>query len=326
MERLPLLFAVVLGSAAQAQNLVPNPSFEEYELCPDFHQIIYVTGWNESFFNSPDYFNACAEGSPGGVPLNGMGYQLPADGDAYAGLATFAYNDYDYREILIIELLQPLEVGIPTRISFATSCGGFGSLYYNSAKWKARGPGLKFFIEPPSDWSAYLYPNSAAVHMDSVLSDTASWTTVSGNYIPDSAYRFLAITNFYEDSLSWPSIQDTVFGTLPGSYAFIDDVCVSQSSSFCGNHIGMDEPGHFQPFVFPNPVAKELHVILPSSSTAMTISIHDIAGRLMHKYQSASSSRDPTLDVSTLPEGVYVLHVADGANSFAPVRFVHVTP
>ena len=53
-----LLFVVPLNSAAQ--NLVPNPSFEEYEVCPytiGFQVGDRPTHWR-SWLNSPDYFHA----------------------------------------------------------------------------------------------------------------------------------------------------------------------------------------------------------------------------------------------------------------------------
>lgn len=48
MERLSVLLSLVLGSAAQAQNLVPNGSFEQYTYCPDDISQFYdnIVGWS----------------------------------------------------------------------------------------------------------------------------------------------------------------------------------------------------------------------------------------------------------------------------------------
>lgn len=324
MERLSLLFAALLGSAAYAQNLVPNGSFEEYTDCPIyFGQWMEVVAWTSPYTASADYFNSCAEDTICGVPFNHFGFQWPSEGNGYMGLATFSYNDPDYREIILAELTQPLDVGVPVAMAMDVACGGWGSYGPNSAHWKARGPGLKFFVELPDDWSTYLYPNEAPLHMGTVLADTTDWTRLTGLYVPDSAYRYVAITNFFEDSLSWPSVQEGA-GFFGCAYAFVDNLCVSPGPTYCGDHIGQAEHSDLRPLVFPNPVATELHFVLPSATSQMTVSMDDIAGRMIHKQQMQPSARQQTLDVSYLPEGVYVLHVTDGTHSFAPVRFVHV--
>jgi hypothetical protein len=55
-------------SRINAQNLVPNPSFEEYSICPDgTSQIDRATHWMP-FRHTPDYHNACDESEIVGVP------------------------------------------------------------------------------------------------------------------------------------------------------------------------------------------------------------------------------------------------------------------
>lgn len=86
-----LFFFSCLAISLCGQNLVPNPSFEEYTECP-----LSVAGlgpvaeswysWNET----PDYFNACSNdiGGNAGTPNNTWGFQWPITGVAYASLAT----------------------------------------------------------------------------------------------------------------------------------------------------------------------------------------------------------------------------------------------
>jgi len=176
----------------------------------------------------------------------------------------------------------------------------------------------------PFQWTLETpFPNTAQLYLDEVQTDTVEWALLNIAYVPDSAYQYVAIGNFFEDSLSTPVVLDSN-GELNAAYVFVDEVCVSLDPIHCGIQTVMTELNDFRPLVFPNPVDEALHVVLPSSSTAMTISIDDIAGRMIGQYQIPLSTRERTLDVSSLPEGVYVLHVTDGANSFAPVRFVHV--
>src|SRR5687768_16803403 len=68
------------------QNLVPNPSFEDYDTCPEFlSQINYAIGWGSSR-QTPEYYNSCAiPFTVASVPHNYFGSQYPASGNAYAG-------------------------------------------------------------------------------------------------------------------------------------------------------------------------------------------------------------------------------------------------
>ncbi len=109
----------LLGMAllrCEAQNLVPNPSFEVTDTCP--HTIGFSVGDRPLFWNrwdqSPEYFHACA-GDLGGadtlvdVPWNGFTWQYAHDGDAYVGMALFL--DDDFHELVGAPLLQDLVVG-----------------------------------------------------------------------------------------------------------------------------------------------------------------------------------------------------------------------
>ena len=116
--------------------------------------------------NSADYFNSCNGGSVVGVPFNQFGYQAAAEGVGYMGMATSSPRGGPwYRELVGIELSQPLIPGVPVCLSFKTAMGGFGSWSGNSSPYSCKGIGLQFFLEYPTDWSTYLYPNTAALNL-----------------------------------------------------------------------------------------------------------------------------------------------------------------
>jgi len=76
-------------SFVKAQNLVPNPSFEQYDSCPNNNDcnIGDATGWS-CYGGCVVYCNSCAPNSPNnynGVPYNAAGFQYAATGNAYAG-------------------------------------------------------------------------------------------------------------------------------------------------------------------------------------------------------------------------------------------------
>src|SRR5271157_5345469 len=78
-------------NSLHAQNLVPNPSFEQYDTCPNSSgQINYAKYWFQGGPGNPDYFNICSStlpypGNQFSVPQNAWGYQFAYEGNAYCG-------------------------------------------------------------------------------------------------------------------------------------------------------------------------------------------------------------------------------------------------
>ncbi len=250
---LALLFLVLTQPIIKAQNLVSNGSFEEYTECPDyFGQWPRVVGWTSPFLLSADYFNRCAGGVVCSVPFNQFGYQEPAHGNAYMGLATYQIDAALGREMIATELSELLVPGVPVYVSYKVTTGGFGSLAFNSADHVAKGPDLQFFEELPTDWYQYLFPNNASIEMQEVVQDTLAWVTVSGAYTPDAPMRWILIANLFEDSLSSVGVLDSG-GQFGNAYVFVDDVCISYDPDYCQGAFTMSENSvraalHVHPF------------------------------------------------------------------------------
>jgi len=108
-----------------AQNLVPNPSFEEYMECPDgIYQINKLVSWGDFNWNAssptPDYFHACSPTFMG-IPDNAFGSQCPITGKAYCGIYTTFSLTENYSEYLGVKLITPLDSGNTYYISFKVS-------------------------------------------------------------------------------------------------------------------------------------------------------------------------------------------------------------
>ena len=86
-----LLITVISSSMLQGQNLVPNPSFEEINVCPTYLDEMSACKYWLNFEDSPDYYNTCASGilKP---PYCAAGFQYPHSGDGMAGLITYAWQ------------------------------------------------------------------------------------------------------------------------------------------------------------------------------------------------------------------------------------------
>ena len=186
----------LLISTGKAQNLVPNPSFEDTVHCPTtLDQINYSTGWS-TYCVTPDYYNAC-NGNVLGVPSNGIGYQAAASGNGYAGFTAYNVGGFA-REIIGRQLSQTLLIGQTYYVSIKVSLAEF------------EGPppqfvpcnkvGAKFSTIPYSASNPAPVNNFAHVYTNTIIGDTTNWTTIKGFFMADSSYQFIMIGNFFDDA------------------------------------------------------------------------------------------------------------------------------
>lgn len=323
--------ATLFSAAALGQNLVPNGSFEQHDTCPTtpFGYGMYATGWLNLHTTSADYFNACSTDGVVDVPLSQFGYQQAYDGQAYVGMATVLPGAPYYREIVGMELLEPLQPGVPVCLSFRMALGGFGSWYGNSAIYTSKGLGLRFFRVLPSDWQSYLYPNTAAIYLDQVPTDTSQWYVASGTYVPDSAYTYVLVGNFFADTLSEITVLDSSgFGALGGSYAFVDDVRVSFDLDYCDADLAASNASGPAPLVYPQPFQDMLHVRWPTAHATIVerYALLDVRGCLLRSDVPYRPCTDCALPFAGLTSGVYLLRLDLTGGGIATLPVVCVSP
>src|ERR1051326_2022930 len=212
-------------------NLVPNPSFEDTIHCPNSpDEINYCSSWN-SYRNSPDYFNFCSIGSVS-VPNNWGGFQNAASGHAYSAFATYGGYSNTYREYIGAQLTSNLATGTRYFVSFKINLSLSNSIQANCATDKM---GVAFSTVAHNTSNPMPIQNTAKVYSSAIISDTLNWIRIFGSFTSDSNYNFIAIGNFFDNSLTDTLIMDG--DTLcRSSYYYIDDVCVSSDSLFCANY------------------------------------------------------------------------------------------
>ncbi len=331
MKQIMSALTLLLYAEAHGQNLVPNGSFEEYSDCPPYFGYSFLaTGWGGPGgvgFTSPDYFNECHTQGVVGVPSSQFGYQFAADGQAYMGMGISSIGGVPwYRELIGAQLLEPLQIGVPICLSFKTAIGGFGSFTGSSSFYTCKNFGVKFFVDPPTDWESYLYPNSAALHVEEVPIDTAIWYSLSDVYVPDSNYAYIILGNFFADSLSEVTLLDsTGFGGLEMAYAFVDDVRASFSLSYCATGFNLDEQELL--YLGPQPAVDDLIV---SSTTRfkgqLSYVIRNLEGKIVMTGGLMMAEGKSIIDVATLPSAPYVLQLTNEQRHTTSVRFIHMTP
>ena len=224
-----LSFFIAIGFCFQAfaQNLVPNPGFEENTSCPVFaSQLNLATPWFNPTGATPEYFNACADfNSWVSVPATPSGgYQVAHSGDAYAGIFVFRNDVSNMREYLQIALNEPLEAG---------ECYYF-EMFVNPAndhRFAVNQLGAHFSsgsIGTPGVGLLNVLPQIQS--NTSFLSDTARWHRISGYFTAAGGEDHLSIGNFKPDELTSSVEVNPNAWYSSSAYILIDDVSLVKAS------------------------------------------------------------------------------------------------
>jgi len=283
-------------------NLVPNPSFEQYNSCPNIYcGISLATGWHSAGY-TPDYYNSCD--SPNGqfewgTPSNAYGYQYPASGNAYAGIET--YGNFNLREFLSAKLIAPMAIGKKYFVSFKVSrvdrivsCANnklgvlFSTVSYNLAN------------DSCNDVPGLMPHNFAHVYSTQIITDTANWTTVSGSFIADSTYQFIIIGNHFDDNNS-----DTINGdpNVTSGYYFIDDIYVSSDSI-----TGIMKNNTEQSIAVYPTITNDMLFFQTNTAAKASIKIYDLLGKLIVSQNIIPLTLN-SISLSEYDAGIYLVSV-----------------
>lgn len=299
LKRLFFSFLIICTVAVKAQNLVPNPSFEDTTACPIApDNISDATDWFSSR-NSPDYFNSCVSYYMG-VPINFAGHQSAYDGNAYAGLATYSVNFPMVREFIGVQLTQSLVIGTKYFVSAfisradtadsdcATNNFGFK---FSSIKYDA----LAFNPAPIN--------NYAHINSNTIITDKNNWQQVTGSFIADSAYQYLMMGNFYDD-INTDTTQCADIG-----YYYVDMICLSSDSLLCNTSVGLNENKMTTEFfVYPNPSVSIVNIDFQKFVKPYDIIIYNSLGQEILSQQNISTSHSQ-IDLTEVGKGILVLKI-----------------
>ncbi|MGZ3861629.1 MAG: T9SS type A sorting domain-containing protein [Bacteroidia bacterium] len=294
-----LYFSIFIGKGQT--NLVPNPSFEIHDTCPDnLSQINRAVGWY-SAKPSPDYYNSCAPSSAlSGAPSNYFGYQYPASGNAYAGYAAMYAGMSNTREYIQSLLTNPLQINTKYYVSFKV-CRSFRANFLNDCSCNKLG--VLFSTIKYDDSNPAPVCNCGHVYTNSIITDTLNWTRISGSFIADSNYKYVSLGNFFTSSFT-DSIQTQ--GTFCDAYYYIDDVCVSDDSiyAYTYNIKNINKSVSFT--CFPNPFND--HMLIRSDEFIAEVKLYDIMGCLVRVY-TCNALNEFDLNLINLPKGNYSITV-----------------
>jgi hypothetical protein len=294
----------LLFTTAYTQNLVPNPSFEgSFDCCATENSTSSWTNYSES----PDYFNSCnISWCPlFNSPSNSFGYQNPLTGNGYYGLITYLKGG-NYREVIGTPLSTQLAIGTKYFVSM------YASLAEDPNQIELIGDasnklGMLFSTTAYSSTSPTPINNFAHFYTDSIITDTANWTLISGSFIADSNYSYLAIGNFF-DSTNTDTLN--MNNTALGSYYYIDNICISTDSLTCNQPVGLNNADIKNLFFnsYPNPVSEKLNFVVDKKGFYKVFLI-DVFGRII--ISKELKFENDFINVSQYPNGVYFIQLLD---------------
>lgn len=316
LVKMVLIFSFPNYSYSQI-NLVPNPSFEDTIYCPDggLGGISYAYGWFScgDSVSSPDYFFDCGQYPM--VPDNLIGYQWPATGVAYAGIITFNNGYQQGKEYIGTKFSSPLIIGQKYYVSLKVS---FDVNEYFLA-YAANKTGILFSTKKYSISSPVPVNNFAHIYTDSIITDTINWTIISNTFISDSAYQYINIGNFFNDSntdtlrIQVPSMWDDT-----AAYYYIDDVCVSQDSNECDflNYYSV-VLSEKKMLIYPNPVKTQLNILINNRNSFQETREVSIYNNMYDKmYFKKFQGNNLFIDVSMLTDGIYFIVIKSNNETF----------
>ena len=227
-----LCFALCCFLSVWSQNLVKNPSFEDFSNCPEGlgNLASDVDFWSTPTLGSTDYFNGCSIAM--GTPENFNGKQ-PADfGEGYAGL--YLYAPDDYREYLQAELSETLVAGKSYQVSFYISLAErsdfavkeFGLLFTNH----------KIALETRKEFSKKLWYslkdndyNYLEIGYTNFYSDTKDWLLVHTEFVAKGSEKYLLLGNFKNNKRT--RLFRTKRTAKKGAYYYLDEVVIKALDS-----------------------------------------------------------------------------------------------
>lgn len=208
----------------QAQNLVPNGSFEDFSTCPNSLAQLHFADFWFAPQQSSELYNQCSI-DPfhySTVPQNNAGFQYARTGSGYAG-CVFAVEHNDYHENITAYLRESLTAGEEYTLTY----------FISSPELAGRG------VDNPSGLltTDSIFPMTSLGRIllkpqvklsDVYFADSVRWMKVSGSFIAGGGENYLTIGTFTpHDSTQFIFIHNN--NDL--AHYYIDDVSLYPSNT-----------------------------------------------------------------------------------------------
>ncbi len=213
LKRLTCVCIGVVAAEGNAQNLVPNPSFEVYTFCPP---ALGTPGpmpcppWVSINGLTADYFNACADPMYSGVPVNFQGAQPAHTGVAYTGAYYHSFSNASH-EFVQAPLISPMDTDKCYRVG----------VWLSLADEACGADRVGILLTP----NAVVYPVGVYPQVDwfsEYFSDKEAWMYIFDYVQATGTEKYITIGNFYTNAETHE--DPACYGPPSFSYYYIDDV------------------------------------------------------------------------------------------------------
>lgn len=220
---------VAFSFAQDENNLVPNPSFEGTKgKLKNIKQINKATDWYSPTGLRADLFSASVNNTPVSVPDNKYGREMPLDGNNYAGITVYSYNNRLPRTYILTTLTDKLQKGQKYCVKFNVSLSDLSKYAVNNI-----GAHLtKKAIEVEGKENIVFSKGEKVVKIGSnkIFDGRYNWETVCNVYEAEGKEQYLIIGNFDETKdTKYQKLKkgkDTRGSQQPIAYYYIDQVSV----------------------------------------------------------------------------------------------------
>ena len=218
MKDVFLMLLILISKIVFAQNVVPNPGFEELTGCPvEDGELNNARPWINPTLASPDLYNICSNVEAASIPNNFNGMQEPHSGNSYAGIYTYSDFSPNIREYIQAQLLAPLKKNVLYRVSYFLSLGDFFLFATNCDLYLSD-------IAILRDDIFYFSCCQAQVSSFRPITTKGDWVLIKSDYKAMGGESYITIGNFSNDNRLFKSMQNS--GIFNNGYYFIDDVSV----------------------------------------------------------------------------------------------------
>lgn len=229
MKNLLFIIFLFVFSFGNAQNLVPNHSFEEKNKCPiSMWNIQDVVDWNKAGLGDPAYFHSCDTSSVVGVPKNLLGNQFAYNGNAYIKISTYFDGTWaccEARDYAQVKLKESLKAGIKYYwCMWVSLC--------DTSEYATNNIGISLSDTLVNQLTYQNLNIPVYGNSEKVIYEKNDWVEISGDFISNGGENYLIIGNLYTHvntskiKLKNPNGGDASYG----SYYYIDNVYLGEKN------------------------------------------------------------------------------------------------
>ena len=287
MKRLFTLLVSLLVTnilVTNAQNKVPNPSFDVQDSCPAVSEIFVCQPWKTATLGTPDAFNTTCptQNITGRTGIGSAGVYLRN---------TFADN----REYMQATLTSALTAGQTYYVSFWVKRSNY--------RYAVNRIGAYFCTGSLNLTSTSVLPYTPQVENPSTYMLSASgWMNISGSFVAAGGENNIVIGNFSNDALTDTAVINASSSSKVAYYQ-VDDVAVTTTGS------GVNETYANESLisVFPNP-STGIFLLKADILQHPEVKIYNSTGEML--YSSRMQTEEMNMDLSTSPKGMYFIYLS----------------